>query len=147
MCSVEFDFSYIPRYGIGTTKSKPNEFSCKSIHIHVDGRVDPSEDIATINTELALADLDTVERALDKQSRKARSGGKDAAAAVAVLDRLNTHLSDGEPVRTLAFTAADRAIVEGQHGALAPLLERPGGQVDRQGLATDPLRHRTGVLR
>jgi GTP-binding protein YchF len=78
--------------------------------IHVDGRVDPIGDIATINTELALADLDTVERSLDKQSRKARSGDKDAAAAVAVLERLNAHLSDGQPVRTLALTAGDRAI-------------------------------------
>jgi GTP-binding protein YchF len=81
--------------------------------VHVDGRVDPIEDIATINTELALADLDTVTRSLDKQSRKARSGDKDAAVAVEVLERLNTQLSDGLPVRTLAFTAAERAVVKG----------------------------------
>jgi GTP-binding protein YchF len=80
--------------------------------VHVDGRVDPIGDIATINTELALADLDTVARSLGKQSRKARSGDKDAAAAAAVLERLNTHLSDGHPVRTLTFSASDRAIVK-----------------------------------
>ncbi|MGI9585960.1 MAG: redox-regulated ATPase YchF [Acidimicrobiia bacterium] len=79
--------------------------------VHVDGRVDPIEDIATINTELALADLDTVTRSLDKQSRKARSGDKDAAAAVGVLERLNVHLSEGLPVRTLSFTADERTVV------------------------------------
>jgi GTP-binding protein YchF len=69
--------------------------------VHVDGKVDPLSDIATINTELALADLDSVERALDRQGRKARSGDVDAKAAVAVLERVNTHLGDGNPVRTM----------------------------------------------
>jgi GTP-binding protein YchF len=79
--------------------------------VHVDGRVDPLSDIATINTELALADLESVERALDRQGRKARSGDADAKAAVAVLERINAHLADGNPVRTLDFSAAERSIV------------------------------------
>ena len=79
--------------------------------VHVDGKIDPVEDITTINIELALADLDTVTRALDKQSRKARSGDKDAKVAVEVLERLDAHLSEGLPVRTLAFNDVERRIV------------------------------------
>jgi len=79
--------------------------------VHVDGRVDPLNDVTTINTELALADLDTVARSLDKQGRKARSGDKDATAALAVLERINEHLETGAPVRTMTFTNAERLIV------------------------------------
>jgi len=79
--------------------------------VHVDGRIDPVEDITTINTELALADLDTVTRSLAKQSRRARSGDRDAAAAVSVLERLDEQLSEGLPVRTLSFTDTERMVV------------------------------------
>ncbi len=79
--------------------------------VHVDGRVDPIEDITTIGTELALADLETVAKSLDKQSRKARSGDKGAKAAVDVLERLNDHLSEGLPVRTLTFDDVERQVV------------------------------------
>jgi GTP-binding protein YchF len=79
--------------------------------VHVDGRIDPIGDITTINTELALADLDTVTRALDKQTRKARSGDKDASVAVEVLERLDAQLSEGLPVRTLTFTDIEREVV------------------------------------
>ncbi len=79
--------------------------------VHVDGRVDPLNDVTTINTELALADLDTVTKSLDKQGRKARSGDKDATAAVAVLERINQHLETGAPVRTMTFTDVERMIV------------------------------------
>jgi hypothetical protein len=79
--------------------------------VHVDGKVDPIGDITTINTELALADLETVSKALDKQTRKARSGDKDAKAAVDVLERLDVQLSEGLPVRALTFADAEREIV------------------------------------
>jgi GTP-binding protein YchF len=79
--------------------------------VHVDGRIDPIEDITTINTELALADLETVAKALSKQARKARSGDKDAKVAVEVLERLDAHLSEGMPVRTLTFNDVDREVV------------------------------------
>ncbi len=79
--------------------------------VHVDGRIDPIDDITTINTELALADLDTVTRSLDKQTRKARSGDKDAAAIVAVLERLDVQLSEGLPIRMLDFNDLERKIV------------------------------------
>lgn len=79
--------------------------------VHVDGKVDPLSDIETINTELALADLASLERALDRQGRKARSGDVEAKAAVAVLERVNAHLADGNPVRTMTFNAQERPIV------------------------------------
>lgn len=79
--------------------------------VHVDGKVDPIGDITTINTELALADLETVTRALDKQGRKARSGDKDAAARVRVFDRLEEQLSEGLPVRLLAFNEGEQNAV------------------------------------
>ncbi len=80
--------------------------------VHVDGRVDPVSDVATINTELALADLETVTRSLDKQIRRARSGDKVASSAAAVLERLHAQLAEGDPVRALGFTYAERSIVD-----------------------------------
>lgn len=79
--------------------------------VHVDGRVDPVADIATIATELALADLETVSRSLQKQSRKARSGDKSTKAAIAVLERLERHLSEGLPIRTLDAGGVEHRIV------------------------------------
>ena len=106
--------------------------------VHVDGKVDPASDIATINTELALADLETVAKALDKQSRKARSGDKDAKVAVEVLERINDHLGKGDPVRTLTFTETERPIVRN----LFLLTSKPTvyiANVDEDGLGDNPL--------
>ena len=106
--------------------------------VHVDGKVDPASDIATINTELALADLETVTKALDKQSRKARSGDKDAKAAVIVLERINDHLGNGDPVRTMEFTTEERPIVRN----LFLLTSKPTmyiANVDEEGLGDNPL--------
>ncbi len=69
--------------------------------VHVAGRVDPAADAETINTELALADLETVERALDRASRAAKSGARAARTRVARLERIRDHLGRGLPVRTL----------------------------------------------
>ena len=80
--------------------------------VHVDGRIDPIGDIATINTELALADLESVTKQLDKQQRKARSGDKDAQAIADVLQRIHDHLADGNPVRTMSFSDAEQRIVK-----------------------------------
>jgi GTP-binding protein YchF len=106
--------------------------------VHVDGKVDPASDIATINTELALADLETIAKALDKQSRKARSGDKDAKAAAEVLERINEHVGNGDPVRTLTFTDAERPIVRN----LFLLTSKPTlyiANVDEDGLGDNPL--------
>jgi ribosome-binding ATPase len=81
--------------------------------IHVEGSVDPIRDIDTIDTELALADLETVSSSLDKAERTARSGDKDAAARAEILRKCKTQLNDGKPVRQLEFTPEDRKIVKG----------------------------------
>jgi ribosome-binding ATPase len=68
--------------------------------IHVAGKVSPLDDIAVINTELALADLDGVERALRRAEKTAKTGDKDAIKLQAVLKRLHAHLDSGEPARS-----------------------------------------------
>src|SRR5918999_1430939 len=62
--------------------------------LHVEGTVDPIRDIDTIDTELALADLETVDASLDKAVRQARSGDKDAIAKSEVLTRCKSHLNE-----------------------------------------------------
>lgn len=68
---------------------------------HVDGSVDPIRDIETIDTELMLADLESVDNSLDKARRTARSGDKDAKRRVELLEMCKTVLADGKPVRSL----------------------------------------------
>lgn len=72
--------------------------------VHVSGRVDPLADIEVINTELALADLESVEKALDKAVRQARTGDKKILARKTLLERVRDHLDTGMPVRTLQAT-------------------------------------------
>jgi len=69
--------------------------------LHVDGTVDPLRDIATIETELMLADLQSVESALDKATRTARSGDRDAKLRAGVLERCRDFLQRGLPVRSV----------------------------------------------
>jgi hypothetical protein len=71
--------------------------------LHVEGSVDPIRDIDTIDTELILADLETVIGSLDKAERTARSGDKDSAARAEVLRKAKVHLNDGRPVRQIEF--------------------------------------------
>ena len=75
--------------------------------VHVTGKIDPAADIDIINTELALADLATVEKALGRVSGKANSGDKESAAAVAIFERMHAHLDAGRPARSLALDTAD----------------------------------------
>ena len=75
---------------------------------HVEGTVDPIRDIDTIDTELALADLETVSSSLDKSERQARSGDKEAIARSEILKRCRAHLNQGKPVRQLEFAPEER---------------------------------------
>ncbi len=75
---------------------------------HVEGKVEPLRDIETIDTELALADLETVSGSLDKSERLARSGDKDATARAEILRRCKAHLNEGNPVRSMEFSADER---------------------------------------
>ncbi len=69
--------------------------------VHVTGRIDPADDIDTINTELVLADLEAVEKAVNRVGRVAKSGNKEAKAQLAVLEALQAHLGEGRSARTL----------------------------------------------
>lgn len=79
---------------------------------HVEGTVDPNRDIDTIDTELALADLETVTSSLDKAERLARSGDKEAVAKAEVLRKCRGHLDEGQPVRQLEFSADEKKILK-----------------------------------
>ena len=76
--------------------------------IHVAGRVNPLSDIEVIHTELALADLETVEKALDRVERQLKSGDKTIFTRKALLERARAGLDQGRPVRLLELTAEER---------------------------------------
>lgn len=80
--------------------------------VHVQGKVDPIHDIEVINTELALADLETVEKALLKASKLTKSGNKEAIAEVALLDQIKAHLNEGGMIRTLPFSEETQLLVK-----------------------------------
>jgi len=75
--------------------------------VHVSARVSPRDDIEVIDTELALADLETVERVYDRSRRTANAGDKDAKVLVALLERVRAALNEGKPVRALGLDAND----------------------------------------
>ncbi|MGC3986716.1 MAG: redox-regulated ATPase YchF [Pseudorhodoferax sp.] len=80
--------------------------------IHVAGKVDPISDIEVIQTELCLADLATVEKALQRHVKVARSGDKDATRLVGLLERCQAALNENTPVRALEFTKEERPLVK-----------------------------------
>ena len=80
--------------------------------IHVAGKVDPISDIEVIQTELCLADLSTVEKALHRHTKVARSGDKDAQKLVALLERCQAALNENIPVRALEFTKEEQPLVK-----------------------------------
>ncbi|MCH7311776.1 redox-regulated ATPase YchF [Acinetobacter sp. ANC 4805] len=81
--------------------------------IHVNGRIDPLDDIATINTELALADLDTVAKALLRLTKAAKGGDKDAIATKAALEKIQPLLDEGKPARAADLSDDERKAVRG----------------------------------
>jgi ribosome-binding ATPase len=80
--------------------------------VHVAGKVDPLSDIEVINTELALADMETVEKTLQREGKKAKSGDKEALALCAVLEKVQKHLDAGHQVRTLGLDADQLAVIK-----------------------------------
>ena len=79
--------------------------------IHVNNKVDPIADIETIDTELALADLESVEKALQRAERSAKTGDKDAKLRAEVLGRVREGLDAGKPARALALSDDDKAML------------------------------------
>ncbi|MDH6591393.1 GTP-binding protein YchF [Variovorax sp. TBS-050B] len=80
--------------------------------VHVAGKVDPISDIEVIQTELCLADLATVEKALQRHTKVARSGDKDAQKLVGLLERCQAALNENTPVRALEFTKEEMPLVK-----------------------------------
>ena len=79
--------------------------------VHVDGRVSPIDDIETINTELALADLEAVERAILNLSKKAKGGDKDAQAMLDVFKKIEPLLADGQAARGANLDADEKKLI------------------------------------
>ena len=73
--------------------------------VHVAGKVDPLADVEVINTELALADMETVERSFAREQKKAKSGDKEAIALCSLLEKVQKHLDQGQAVRTMGLDA------------------------------------------
>lgn len=80
--------------------------------VHVDGSVDPVRDMETINIELIFADLDTIEKRIDKARKNSKSGDKKYLSEIAFLERIKQHLEDGKPVRSMDLTDDERAAAE-----------------------------------
>ena len=83
--------------------------------IHVANKIDPMDDIEIINTELALADLESVEKQLQKVVRVAKSGDKDALKAKALLEKMQAHLEEAKPIRSLELSDDERAEIRQFH--------------------------------
>ncbi|MGO2603434.1 MAG: redox-regulated ATPase YchF [Alkalibacterium gilvum] len=78
---------------------------------HVSGQVNPAEDIETINLELALADLESVDKRYEKVRKQAKTKDKEAVAMLSVLDKIKPVLEEGKPVRVLDFTEEELPIL------------------------------------
>jgi ribosome-binding ATPase len=83
--------------------------------IHVAGKVDPLADIETIDTELALADLASVEKALDRAAKASKAGDKDALRKRALLERVKAQLDQVRPVRALGLTEEEQRDIRDLH--------------------------------
>lgn len=83
--------------------------------IHVAGKISPLSDIEVINTELALADLDTVERTMHRLHKGAKSGDKQAQIEYGLLERIKKQLNEGKPARALPFTKEELPVLDSFH--------------------------------
>ncbi len=113
--------------------------------IHVAGKIDPASDIEVINTELALADLDSVERAYQKSVKAAKANDKDAVKIRDVLERVRKQLNEAKPVRTLGLDANDLLLLRDMH----LLTEKPimyVANVDENGFSNNPMLDRVREL-
>jgi GTP-binding protein YchF len=83
--------------------------------IHVANTIDPRNDIDVINTELALADLDSVEKGLDRATKMSKSGDKEQLRLKELLTKVRAHLDQGKPVRSLKLEKEDLALLQPLH--------------------------------
>jgi len=106
--------------------------------VHVAGKVSPLDDIAVIQTELALADMGTVEKAIHRENKKGRSGDKEAAKLVALLERILPQLNDAKPVRAMGLDEEETALIK----PLCLITAKPAmyvGNVSDTGFTNNPL--------
>lgn len=80
--------------------------------VHVAGKVNPLADIEVINTELALADMETIEKTLAREGKKAKSGDKEAISLCSLLDKAQKWLDQGNPVRTMGLEPEELALLK-----------------------------------
>lgn len=106
--------------------------------VHVSGSVGPIRDIEVINTELALADMETVAKALDKVTRQSKTGDKEALTRKALLEKVSAVLDEGRPIRALSLGAEERIALRELHLITAkPILYV--ANVDESGFENNPL--------
>ena len=79
--------------------------------IHVANKISPADDIDVINTELALSDMDTAERAIQRQAKKAKGGDADAKFELPILERILKHVEEGNMVRSLELSKEEKAAI------------------------------------
>jgi ribosome-binding ATPase len=106
--------------------------------IHVANKIDPLSDVETINTELALADMETVEKTVQREGKKAKSGDKEAIALCAVLAKVQKGLDEGKAVRTLGLDADELQLLK----PLCLITVKPVmyiANVDESGFENNPL--------
>jgi GTP-binding protein YchF len=105
--------------------------------VHVAGRIDPANDIEVINTELALADLDSVERAYQKAVKAAKTGDKETIKQRDLLERVRSQLNEAKPVRSLGLDANEHLLLRDFH----LLTDKPVmyvANVDESGFVNNP---------
>jgi GTP-binding protein YchF len=105
--------------------------------IHVEGQISPADDIAVINTELALADLESAEKALQRASKAAKGNDKDAKALVVILEKIIPHLNEAQPLRSMNLTDDELVLLK----QLNPLTIKPTmyiANVDEEGFENNP---------
>ena len=105
--------------------------------IHVEGQISPADDIAVINTELALADLESAEKALQRSAKAAKGNDKEAKALVVVLEKVIPHLNEAQPLRSLGLTDDELTVLK----QLNPLTIKPTmyiANVDEDGFENNP---------
>ena len=106
--------------------------------VHVTGKVHPVADIETINTELALADLEVVGRAAERNARVAKSGDKQAIVRQKILEALQANLNQAKPARALGLSEEERALVR-EYGLLTLKPTMYVANVDEHGFDNNPL--------
>ena len=105
--------------------------------IHVTGKVDPLSDIEVVNTELCLADQETVDKAMQKAAKAAKSGDKEAKRLLALFERILIHLDKGQPVRTLELSEQDNDDIRDLH-LLTQKQTLYIANVEEEGIANNP---------